>query len=43
MGAGRWDPTSSCWAAPGNPRLALAADRNWTQGCMGRNLDQDDR
>jgi len=41
LGARR--PASSCQAAPGSPRLASAAGRNWTQGCTDRNLDQDHR
>jgi len=40
---GTWHPTSSCWAAPGSPPLASAADRNWTQECTDWNLDQDRR
>ena len=43
LGAGRWHLTSRCQPAPGNPRLALAVDRNWTQECTDRNLDQDRR
>ena len=42
-GARSWHPASSCQAAPGIPRLALAAGRNWTQECTDRNLDQDRR
>jgi len=38
-----WRPTSSCQAAPGSPGLASAADRNWTQECMDRDLVQDSR
>jgi len=40
---GHWGPTSSCQAAPGSPRLDSAVDRNWTQECTDRNLDQDYR
>jgi len=40
---GRWRPSNSCQAAPGSPRLASAADRNWTQECTVWNLDQDRR
>ena len=40
---GRWHPDSSCQAAPGSHGLALAVDRNWTQECTDRNLDQDRR
>jgi len=36
-------PASSCQAPQGSPGLALAADRNWTQECTDRNLDQDRR
>jgi len=36
-------PASSFWAAPGSPRPASAADRNQTQECTDRNLDQDRR
>jgi len=43
LGARRWRPASSCWAAPGSPRLASAADRNWTQERADWNLDQDHR
>jgi len=44
LGAGRWHPASSCWAAPGSPGLALAAiGRNWTQECTDQNLEQDRR
>jgi len=43
LGAGRWHPTSSCWAAPGIPRLASAVGRNWTQECTDQDLDQDGR
>jgi len=30
-------------AAPGSPGLASAADRNWSQECTDRSLDQDCR
>jgi len=40
---GCWRPTSSCQAAPGCPGLASAVDRNWTQECTDRKLDQDRR
>ena len=41
--------TKQTWSFPwklapgGSPRLDLAADGNWTQGCTDRNLDQDCR
>jgi len=40
---GHWHPASSCQTAPGSPGLASKADRNWTQECTERNLDQDRR
>jgi len=40
---GGWHPASSCWAAPGSPRLASAAGRNRIQGCTDWNLGQDCR
>ena len=43
LGAGLWRPASSCRAALGSPGLASASDRNWTQGCMDGNPDQDCR
>jgi len=43
LGAGALGPASSCQAAPGNPGLALAVDRNWTLECTDWNLDQDCR
>jgi len=43
LGAGCWHPASSFWAAPGSPGLDSTVGRNWTQGCMDRNLDQDCR
>jgi len=43
LGAGRWHPASSCWAAPGSPGPASAASRNWTLERTDRNLDQDRR
>jgi len=41
--AGHWHCASSCQAAPGNPGLDLAVNRNWTQECTDHNLDQDRR
>ena len=43
LGAQHWHPTSSCQAALGNPRLASAAGRNWTQGWTEQGLDQERR
>jgi len=38
---GHWGPANCCQAASGNPGLASAVDRNWTQESMAQNLDQD--
>jgi len=43
VGARHWHSASSCRAAPGSPRLASAAGRNWTQGCTDWNQDQGHR
>jgi len=37
---GHWCPATSCQAAPGNPGLASAVGRSWTQEYMDWNLDQ---